>query len=58
MSEKVEPFFSKAEKLLDSVNGLQLVKTKRVDECCGFGGTFCVIEEAVSVAMERSGRRT
>ena len=24
---------------------------KRVDECCGFGGTFCVFEEAVSVKM-------
>ncbi|HEX8314798.1 MAG TPA: (Fe-S)-binding protein [Flavisolibacter sp.] len=51
MSEKVEPPFSKAEQLLKGVKGLQLVKPKRVDECCGFGGTFCVTEEAVSVAM-------
>jgi len=51
MSEKVEPAFSKAEQLLSGVKGLQLVKPKRVDECCGFGGTFCVTEEAVSVRM-------
>lgn len=51
MSEKVEPAFSKAEQLLRGVNGLELVKPKRVDECCGFGGTFCVTEEAVSVRM-------
>jgi len=51
MSEKVEQPFSKAEQLLRGVKGLQLVKPKRVDECCGFGGTFCVTEEAVSVRM-------
>ncbi|HET7897410.1 MAG TPA: (Fe-S)-binding protein, partial [Flavisolibacter sp.] len=51
MSETVEPSFSKAEQLLSGVKGLQLMKPKRVDECCGFGGTFCVTEEAVSVRM-------
>jgi L-lactate dehydrogenase complex protein LldE len=51
MSERVLPPFSKAEQLLSSVKGLELMKTKRVDECCGFGGTFCVTEEAVSVQM-------
>jgi L-lactate dehydrogenase complex protein LldE len=51
MSEKVEPPFSKAGQLLNGVKGLQLVETQRVDECCGFGGTFCVTEEAVSVRM-------
>lgn len=51
MSEKVELEFSKAEQLLSQVKGLQLLKTKRLDECCGFGGTFCVTEEAVSVRM-------
>ncbi len=33
------------------VDGLQVVQPARVDECCGFGGTFCVFEEAVSVKM-------
>lgn len=51
MSELVAPEFSKAEQLLSMVNGLELLKTARVDECCGFGGTFCVFEEAVSVKM-------
>lgn len=51
MSEKVEPPFSKAEQLLAGVKGLEIVKPARVDECCGFGGTFCVTEAAVSVAM-------
>jgi L-lactate dehydrogenase complex protein LldE len=51
MSELVAPSFSKPEKLLAMVKGLQLSKPKRVDECCGFGGTFCVFEEAVSVKM-------
>lgn len=51
MSEKVEAPFSKAEALLRSVDGLELCRTSRLDECCGFGGTFCVTEEAVSVSM-------
>lgn len=51
MSELVAPSFSKPEKLLSMVNGLQLTYPVRVDECCGFGGTFCVFEEAVSVRM-------
>jgi L-lactate dehydrogenase complex protein LldE len=33
------------------VDGLELVTLNRTDECCGFGGTFCVFEEAVSVKM-------
>lgn len=51
MSELVAPEFSKAEYLLNMVEGLELSKPLRVDECCGFGGTFCVFEEAVSVKM-------
>ncbi len=51
MSERVAPPFSKPEKLLSMVKGIQLIKPDRVDECCGFGGTFCVFEEAVSAKM-------
>lgn len=51
MTELMDAPFSKPEKLLGMVNGLQLAKPKRSDECCGFGGTFCVFEEAVSVKM-------
>ncbi len=51
MSELNAPAFSKPEKLLNMVVGLELVSLNRKDECCGFGGTFCVSEEAVSVKM-------
>jgi L-lactate dehydrogenase complex protein LldE len=51
MSERMLPTFSKPESLLNKVKGIQLVKPLRADECCGFGGTFCVFEEAVSVKM-------
>jgi L-lactate dehydrogenase complex protein LldE len=51
MSELVAPPFSKTETLLKMVTGLELISLTRTDECCGFGGTFCVAEEAVSVKM-------
>lgn len=51
MSEKMEKPFSKPISLLKQVKGLELVELNRTDECCGFGGTFCVTEEAVSVKM-------
>jgi L-lactate dehydrogenase complex protein LldE len=51
MSEKVEPTFSKPVSLLKMVDGLRMEMPRRPDECCGFGGTFCVFEEAVSVKM-------
>jgi L-lactate dehydrogenase complex protein LldE len=47
----METPFSKPEKLLGMVRGVELIKPVRPDECCGFGGTFCVFEEAVSVKM-------
>lgn len=51
MSELNAAPFSKPEQLLKDINGLELVSLTRKDECCGFGGTFCVTEEAVSVKM-------
>lgn len=51
MTERMLPAFSKPEQLLNMVKGIQLSNPKRNDECCGFGGTFCVFEEAVSVKM-------
>lgn len=51
MSELVASPFSKPEQLLRMVSGLEMVELDRKDECCGFGGTFCVTEEAVSVKM-------
>jgi L-lactate dehydrogenase complex protein LldE len=51
MTETMLPVFSKPEQLLNMVKGIQLSHPQRSDECCGFGGTFCVFEEAVSVKM-------
>jgi len=51
MSELNAPAFSKPQHLLNMVQGLEQITLDRPDECCGFGGTFCVAEEAVSVKM-------
>ena len=50
-SELNEPAFSKPLDLLRKVEGIRFVEPARPDECCGFGGTFSVFEEAVSVKM-------
>jgi L-lactate dehydrogenase complex protein LldE len=51
MSELNAAPFSKPTQLLNMVKGLEQISLDRQDECCGFGGTFCVSEEAVSVKM-------
>jgi L-lactate dehydrogenase complex protein LldE len=50
-SEVVAPGFGKTRELLESLEGITIVPLARADECCGFGGTFAVAEEAVSVMM-------
>jgi L-lactate dehydrogenase complex protein LldE len=50
-SEVVGESFNKARQLLESLEGIVLTQLKRPDECCGFGGTFAVAEEAVSCMM-------
>jgi L-lactate dehydrogenase complex protein LldE len=50
-SERMVPLENKAERLLKLIDGLELVELERPDECCGFGGTFAVSEEAVSCMM-------
>lgn len=50
-SEMNVTVFSKVRYLLELVPGLEIVELERPDECCGFGGTFAVFEEAVSVQM-------
>ena len=37
--------------LLGGLDGLTFTELKRNDECCGFGGTFCVSEAAISGRM-------
>ncbi|MBO9633228.1 MAG: (Fe-S)-binding protein [Chitinophagaceae bacterium] len=38
-------------KLLSNVKGLELVEMKDVETCCGFGGTFAVKFEPISIGM-------
>src|ERR1700723_42013 len=52
MSERVhDTKFSKPKDLLEHVPGIQFADFERPDECCGFGGTFSVTEEAVAAKM-------
>lgn len=50
-SELVENDYSVVSSLLKEVNGIELINLDRADECCGFGGTFAINEEAVSIKM-------
>ena len=50
-SERRIAAFDKVRDLLAGLEGIQLVELARQDECCGFGGTFAVSEEAISCAM-------
>ncbi|MFP6676996.1 MAG: (Fe-S)-binding protein [Pirellulaceae bacterium] len=50
-SEIIGKSYNKTRQLLAGLDGIDLVTLSRVDECCGFGGTFAVNEEAVSCAM-------
>ena len=38
-------------KLLSQVNGLEMTEMNDVESCCGFGGTFAVKFEPISIAM-------
>ena len=50
-SELMAPPYGKVGQLLSTLEGVELVPLGRADECCGFGGTFAVAEEAVSCMM-------
>jgi len=50
-SELNIPYNSKLKNLLKKVADVEIIPLKREDECCGFGGTFAVQEEDISVAM-------
>lgn len=51
MTELVSAPFSKPMQLLNMVKDIEMVELDRKDECCGFGGTFCVVEESISARM-------
>jgi L-lactate dehydrogenase complex protein LldE len=50
-SELVGTPFSKPRQLLELLGDIEFTTLSRPDECCGFGGTFAVNEEAVSCMM-------
>jgi L-lactate dehydrogenase complex protein LldE len=52
-SERVVEAFSHYRYLLDMVEGLEVVPLDRIDECCGFGGTFSVNQPELSTKMGR-----
>jgi len=52
-SELMRTPFNKARQALELVRDIEFIELKRPDECCGFGGTFAVAEEAVSCMMGR-----
>jgi L-lactate dehydrogenase complex protein LldE len=47
----MKPRDSMMESLLTGLEGIRFSKLSRRDECCGFGGTFAVAEEAISCMM-------
>ena len=50
-SERMVAAPNKVRMLLERVPEIELVELERADECCGFGGTFAVSEEGVSLLM-------
>jgi L-lactate dehydrogenase complex protein LldE len=49
ITDKTKP--SVAEKIMSMVKDVEMVTLNRSDECCGFGGTFSIFDEAVSAQM-------
>lgn len=50
-SELNLPPFNKTRQVLELIDGIEFTQLNRPDECCGFGGTFAITEEAVSCLM-------
>ncbi len=50
-SELNIPYHNKLKNLLALIPDIEIVELKRDDECCGFGGTFSITEEDISIAM-------
>ncbi len=50
-SELAKESVNKVRRLLETMEGITFAELERADECCGFGGTFAVNEEAVSCMM-------
>ena len=50
-SERMRSVPDKVRSILELIRDISFVELSRPDECCGFGGTFSVGEEAVSCMM-------
>ncbi len=50
-SELAIESYNKIRRLLETMEDITFAELERPDECCGFGGTFAVNEEAVSCMM-------
>jgi L-lactate dehydrogenase complex protein LldE len=50
-SERNIPAFNKLQSLIADLDGIEFAPLERPDECCGFGGSFAIYEEAVSCMM-------
>lgn len=50
-SERYERGEGYQERLLQLIDGLELVPLDRSDECCGFGGTFAISQPHISTKM-------
>jgi L-lactate dehydrogenase complex protein LldE len=50
-SERAVAPFNKVRTLLGGLDGIEFSTLERPDECCGFGGSFAIYEEAVSCMM-------
>lgn len=45
---------SQAEQLLASIPGVELVEIQNREQCCGFGGAFCVVEPHLSTEIGKA----
>ena len=57
-SELNKPLYSMPVDLLRKIKGIEFIQPARWDECCGFGGTFCVFEPRVSAKLGYAPRRS
>lgn len=47
-----------AEQLVASIDGVELLTIENADQCCGFGGAFCVVEPHLSERIGHEKTRT
>ena len=47
-----------AERLVASIDGVELLKIENPEQCCGFGGAFCVVEPHLSDRIGHEKLRT